>query len=247
MTDRMAAKAIRSLREKKQRNATKKFLVEGAKCVAELLASDYAVEALYATKEFKAGHAALIAQKGVQAHIVDAAELAAYGTLEHNDGAIAIARQQERALPHAIDGVVLVLDDIRDPGNLGTIIRIADWYSVKDIVCSPSCVDWYNPKVVMATMGSFARVHGHYTELPAYLAAQHAPILGTFLDGASTHTFAFPKSGILVIGSESHGISKDVAKRVTDKITIPSFGGAESLNAAVATGIVLDRWTSAQR
>ncbi len=243
----MAAKAIKSLREKKYRQNTKKFLVEGEKCVVELLKSDYEIEALYATAEFKKAQAELIAARKISAHVVEAPELAAYGTLEHNDGALAVARQKEWPLPKGDEGIVLALDEIRDPGNLGTIIRIADWYGVRDIICSPSCVDWHSPKVIMATMGSFARVRGHYAELPAWLAKQGAPVLGTFLDGASAHEFAFPKSGVLVIGSESHGISKAVAKAVTQKVTIPSFGGAESLNAAVAAGIVLDRWKGGLR
>ena len=241
MTSHMNAKRIKSLREKKYRQNTKLFLVEGAKNVLELLASDYAIDSLYVTSEFKKAHAAKI-QRAPEVHIVEKEELAAYGTLEHNDGALAIVRQKESLKPNSENEIVLVLDDIRDPGNLGTIIRIADWYGVKHIVCSPSCVDWYNPKVVMATMGSFTRVSGFYTELPAYLKSQRAPILGTFLDGKNAHTYAFPKSGILVVGSESHGISREVAKCVSEKISIPSFGGAESLNAAVATGIVLDRW-----
>jgi TrmH family RNA methyltransferase len=175
---------------------------------------------------------------------VDASELAAFGTLEHNDGALAIAKQKETALPSEVTDVVLALDDIRDPGNLGTLIRIADWYGIKHIICSPTCVDWHNPKTISATMGSFTRVSGHYTDLPSYLKKEKAPVLGAFLDGKSVHEFTFPKSGILVIGSESHGIGKDAEKMVTERVTIPRFGTAESLNAAVAGAIILDRWKS---
>lgn len=246
MTSHMAAKMIKSLHQKKGRRDAGKFLVEGTKNVAELLASDYTIDSLYATKEFKQEFASLLAKKNISTHVVDAAELTAYGTLEHNDGALAVALQQAPKAPTATSGVILVLDDIRDPGNLGTLIRIADWYGIKDIVCSVSCVDWYNPKVISATMGSFTRVNGYYTELPAFLKQQKTPVLGAFLDGTSAHTFSFPKDGILVIGSESHGISSEVARFVTQKITIPSFGGAESLNAAVAGSILLDRWKSGQ-
>jgi TrmH family RNA methyltransferase len=243
MTSPAAGKQIKALHQKKYRQETKKFLVEGTKNVAELLASDYAVEAVYATKDFELSHKGLVAKKNARMQVVDAAELKAFGTLEHNDGAIAIAIQKESVAPSAASGVTLILDDIRDPGNLGTLIRIADWYGIKNIVCSPSCVDWHNPKVIAASMGSFTRVSGYYTELPAFLKSQKAPVLGGFLDGSSVHTFAFPKTGFLVIGSESHGISAEVAKYVSEKITIPKFGGAESLNAGVAGAIILDRWT----
>ncbi len=243
MTNPMSTKIIKALHQKKYRQETHKFLVEGSKNVAELLRSDYAVDNVYCTADFKNSHEELLdSKKNLRIQIVDAAELKAFGTLEHNDGALAIAIQKEEKSPKS-EGVILALDNIRDPGNLGTLIRIADWYGIKHIVCSPECVDWYNPKVIAASMGSFTRVECFYTELPAYLRAQKVPVLGAFLDGKSVHSFAFPKSGILVVGSESHGISKEAAKCVTEKVTIPSFGGgAESLNAAVAGAIILDRW-----
>ena len=242
MTSPTAGKAIKALHQKKNRQESKKFLVEGTKSVLELLKSDYTVESLYATRDFVLAHQKLIASKNISAQTVDASELAAFGTLEHNDGALAIAKQKDTPLPVVVEGLVLALDDIRDPGNLGTLIRIADWYGIKHIVCSSSCVDWHNPKTISATMGSFTRVSGHYTDLSAYLKKQKTPVLGAFLDGTSVHTFAFPKSGILVIGSESHGISMEVEKTVTERVTIPRFGGAESLNAAVAGAIILDRF-----
>jgi len=242
----MAAKLIKSLHQKKNRELSKKFLVEGTKNVEELLASDYRIETLYASRDFKLNHAALLEKNGVEVRVVDPSELAAYGTLEHNDGALAIVWQRKEPVPE-MTGVVLALDDIRDPGNLGTIIRTADWYGIKHIICSPSCVDWYNPKVIAATMGSFTRVHGYYADLPAFFKTYKGPVLGAFLTGESAHTFAFPDTGVLLIGSESHGISKEAGRCVTKKVTIPSFGKAESLNAAVATAILLDRWISASK
>ena len=242
MTSHMSAKLIKALHQKKNRKETGKFLVEGAKNVEELLASDYKIDSLYATKDFAVEHEAVLRKKNVRAQVVEASELAAFGTLEHNDGALAVAMQKATDMPKEFSGITLVLDDIRDPGNLGTLIRIADWYGIKNIVCSPSCVDWHNPKVISATMGSFTRVSGHYAELPAFLKSSKLPVLGAFLDGDNVHKMKFPKDGILVVGSESHGISREVEKFVTQKITIPAFGGAESLNAAVAGGIILDRW-----
>lgn len=238
----MSAKFIKSLHQKKGRKESGKFLVEGVKSVAELLSSDYALDSLYATKDFVEAYAEEIKKKNIRTHVVDAGELNAFGTLEHNDGALAVAVQKAAGLPEELFGITLALDDIRDPGNLGTLIRIADWYGITQIILSPSCVDWYNPKVIAASMGSFTRVHGHYAELSVFLKSVKRPILGAFLEGTSVHGMQFPKDGILVIGSESHGISRDTEKVVTQKITIPAFGGAESLNAAVAGGIILDRW-----
>ena len=240
----MTAKAIRSLTEKKYRDNTKKFLVEGEKNVLELIRSDIQIDSVFATKEFQKKHRLLLEEKNVRIQNVEASELVSYGTLEHNNDTLAIAIQKKMTFPEATEGVTLVVDDIRDPGNLGTLIRIADWYGVKNIVCSETSVDWYNPKVINATMGSFTRVQCFYTDLPNFLAKQKAPKIGTFLKGASSHEFKFPKTGILILGSESHGISKEVEKCVTDKVTIPKFGGAESLNISIAGAVMLDRWMS---
>lgn len=243
MTNHIAAKLIKSLREKKHRTLTKKFLVEGDKNVAELLESSFEIETIYAAPDFYSKYKAKAAARNVRMQQVDASELSAMGTLERNDAALAIAWQPKEALPKpSMTGITIALDDIRDPGNLGTLIRIADWYGVTDILCSATCVDWYNPKVINATMGSFTRVRGHYVDLPSYLKKQKVPLLGAFLDGTSAHQYTFPENGVLVIGSESHGISRDVAKVIQNRITIPKFGKAESLNAAVAGAILLDRW-----
>ncbi|MFN7330850.1 MAG: RNA methyltransferase [Bacteroidota bacterium] len=138
------------------------------------------------------------------------------------------------------DEFALLLDDIRDPGNLGTIIRTADWYGVKKIIASEETADFYNPKVVHATMGSFCRVQIFYTSLLQSLSDASQPVYGAFLDGDNVHDIEFSKSGLLVIGNEAQGISKAVEKKVTQRITIPKRGGAESLNASGATAINLD-------
>ena len=243
MTNHISAKLIKSLHQKKHRQETKKFIVEGAKNVEELLKSDFQIENIYATKEFTDAHKELLSRPRLRSSIVQADELKALGTLEHNDGALAIVMQKDFKMPTAgSDGIILALDDIRDPGNLGTLIRIADWYGIKHIVCSPNCVDLYNPKVISATMGSFARVSVSYAPLPAFLKAQKSKVLGGFLGGDVFLGSGLADAGVLVIGSESHGISREVEKCVTDKITIPKFGNAESLNAAVAGGIIIDRW-----
>ncbi len=220
---------------------TKKFLIEGEKNVAELLESDFDIECVYVTKDFKEKYLLLLKRPNMKVQVVEKEELGSLGTLEQNDGALAIAFQKIKSMPPLSD-LTLVLDDIRDPGNLGTLIRIADWYGISDIICSKTCVDWYNPKVINATMGSFTRVSGHSADIAEFLKNQDVPLIGAFLEGKSVHTFPFPEKGILVIGSESHGIGKDIEKLITEKVTIPRHGKAESLNAAVATGIILDRW-----
>jgi TrmH family RNA methyltransferase len=140
------------------------------------------------------------------------------------------------------DELVLILDRINDPGNLGTIIRIADWYGVSQIICSPDTVDCYNPKVLMATMGSFTRVSICYIDLDRYLSEIEWKIYGAYLDGENIHTKDFENFGwYLVIGSEAHGISSSLEKYITDKVTIPRFWLAESLNAGIATAVILDR------
>jgi TrmH family RNA methyltransferase len=156
---------------------------------------------------------------------------------------LAVVECKNSELPAIADNeLILVLDQVGDPGNLGTIIRVADWYGIKQIICSPDCADFYNPKVIAATMGSFARVKISHTNLIEYLSQQTKPVYGAFLEGKNIHKSKLSDSAFIVMGSESHGISQAVGKYITDKITIPAFGQAESLNVAMATGIILDNF-----
>ena len=147
-----------------------------------------------------------------------------------------------------MESPVLSLDHISDPGNLGTIIRTADWFGIQHIVCSPDCVELYNPKVIQATMGSFAHIHVHKRSLPEFLKQEsaHRRIIGTFLNGENIRDFTFRPDDIVVIGNESNGISDEVARVVTQRITIPSAAQgretAESLNAAIAAALVMFSW-----
>lgn len=160
-----------------------------------------------------------------------------------NNSVLVVAKCKTATLPTiASQELILVLDQVGDPGNLGTIIRVADWYGVKNIVCSPDCADFYNPKVIAASMGSFARINVSHTPLVEYLAIQEKPIFGAYLEGSNLHQCALPKSAFIVMGSESHGISDELEHLISDKITIPNFGAAESLNVAMATGIILDNF-----
>ncbi|PKG40654.1 RNA methyltransferase [Psychromonas sp. Urea-02u-13] len=238
-------KLIKALESKKQRKKNGLFLVQGEKNVAELFNSNFSVQQLYATADYINNNGALLTEHNLIPLVVEASEedLKRAGTLVSNNSVLAIVKCKEVALPAIAENeLILVLDQVGDPGNLGTILRAADWYGIKNVVCSPDCADFYNPKVIAATMGSFARVSVSHTELVEYLNVQTKPIYGAFLEGENIHKAHLNKSAFIVMGSESHGISAPVEQFITDKITIPNFGQAESLNVAMATGIILDNF-----
>lgn len=203
------------------------------------MASDYRVVLLCGTGDFLLDTENV--RKAQEVCETSEKELTALGSVETNAGALAVVHMKKLSEPRTPpNGYTLVLDDIRDPGNLGTMIRTADWYGITTILASPETTDVYNPKVINATMGSFLRVDVHYVPLDATLASTNLPVYGTFLDGTDVHAVHFGKGGLVVIGNESRGISPAVEKLVTHRITIPRIGHAESLNASVATAIVLD-------
>lgn len=235
-------KYINALQQKKFRQEYGAFTVEGAKSVLELLNSSFELELLFVTDEFYKENKTILEKQPLTPEIVTQAELERVGTFSSNNAALAVAKTKSNSelLVNAQE-YALVLDDIRDPGNLGTIIRIADWYGIHKIICSNATVDVYNPKVISSTMGSFTRVSLFYTDLPSFLAKQaHTKIYGTFLNAENVHKTDFAASGYIVIGNEANGISAAVEALVSDKITIPKFGGAESLNAGIATAIICD-------
>jgi len=236
------AKLIKSLHDKKHRNELRLFLVEGEKNVLELFNSDWNIDYLLCTAEFFDKNRNLIKNKSVGYDVVGQSEIEKVGTLESNGSALAIVKQKENKLEIDKNEIIIALDEIKDPGNLGTIIRIADWYGIKKIIASENTVDFYNSKVISATKGSFMRVDVFYTNLAETLPKISSPIFGAFMSGDSVHSFNFPKSGILLMGNESNGISSEIKKIITRKITIPSFGKAESLNVAIATSVILDNW-----
>lgn len=207
--------------------------------VAELLAHyPSQIVRLYATETFFEQHPA--AKEIRQHHIVSEDELARISQLQTPNQALALLHyftDEETKLPS--NEWILVLDGIRDPGNMGTIIRLADWFGIRTIICSPDCADIYNPKVVQATMGSIMRVAVVEKVLADFLADQQLPVVGAVLGGKELSSFEFPEAGILVIGNESNGIREDVIPLLSDKLMIPRFGEAESLNAAIATSIFL--------
>jgi RNA methyltransferase, TrmH family len=243
MLTKSRAKLIKSLHEKKYRIEHGLFLVEGEKSVLELLASDFAVNSIFITQTFFDKYQQQIKDRNVEYTILEQEELERVGTLESNDSALAIVQQKENIpVSFSESEIVLALDDIRDPGNLGTILRIADWYGITNIVASFSTTDLYNNKTIAASKGSFTRVHVFYTDLQEYLKNTTVPILGAFLDGEDVHTMSFPKGGILIMGNESLGINPSLEHLIAKKITIPRYGKAESLNVGIATAVILDNW-----
>jgi TrmH family RNA methyltransferase len=238
MLTKATTKFIKSLQVKKYRKQEQCFLVEGAKSVQELLASDFEIVGLFGTADFLAS---MTSPPRVEVAKVSESALDGLGGFQTNRTALGVARMKPNVpvFPSSFE-FAIVLDDVKDPGNLGTIIRTAEWFGIQKIIASPETADFYNPKVISATMGSFTRVQVYYTDLARYLEKITQPVYGAFLEGADVHQVAFQKGGCILIGSESHGISPDLLPFVTEKITIPRYGKAESLNAAIATSIICD-------
>ncbi len=241
MISKAKVKHLKALQVKKYRKEEQCFVIEGAKSVVELLNSNFEVLWVAGTDAFIAAEQKLLTKRGVEITLATEAELAAAGSFQTNDGALAIARIKPNTAPALqLHELALVLDDIRDPGNLGTIIRTADWYGIKYIIASAETADLYNSKVISATMGSFCRVEVFYTNLVEFISTYTGQVYCAFMDGVDVHSVNFSNGGLLVIGNEANGISQVVAAQVTQRITIPRIGKAESLNAAIATGIMLD-------
>ena len=244
MFSKAVVKYVKSLQVKKYRSQHQAFVVEGAKSVLELLQSDFDIQYLFVTESFQKENASLLS-KSIKYEVVTEKELVAAGTFSSNNAALAVASMRNvpplTLQPHDF---VVALDDIRDPGNLGTIIRIADWYGIENVVCSETCADFYNPKVISSTMGSFTRINVHYLNLEDWLAQHHDKykIYGASLAGENLHRMQLKPEGILVLGNEANGIRPEVARQVNQLIKIPAFGKAESLNVATATAIIIDNF-----
>lgn len=240
MLGKSQAKYIQSLGQKKVRDEEGVFVAEGPKIVAELLASaDTKLLQLYALHDWIAANRADC--NGVDIIEVNEDDLTKISQLATPNKVLAVVKKQETADHLPTKGTVsLVLDTIQDPGNLGTIIRIADWFDIRQVICSKDCADMYNPKVVQSTMGSIVRVKMLYTDLAPWLAEQKDVfIYAAALEGQNVMAMKKITEGLIVIGNESKGISPGIFEQVDVKITIPRVGKAESLNAAVATGIIL--------
>ncbi len=241
MLSKNEVKYIQSLCQKKQRTAERLFLAEGVKLAGELLEAGYPIKNIYALEEWEAP------VTNIPITRIAPFELEKISVLQTPNQVLLIAEQQEPAgEPKLKNHFTLILDGIQDPGNLGTIIRIADWFGIHQIIASKDTAELYNPKVIQSTMGSFLRVKIWYRDLEPILVQKEVPVYGALLNGASMYATASPKEGILVIGNESKGIRETILPFINHAITIPRIGKAESLNAAVATGILLSQLRSPQ-
>lgn len=233
-------KLIKQLNQKKYRRKHQLFFAEGIKTVKEFLNSDYKLEKIYLTTDLF-----YLPEENYQ--LITPAELQKISQLKTPQNVLGVFRIPETEPDHQ-DGLSLVLDGVRDPGNLGTIIRLCDWFGVKQLVCSEDTVDCYNPKTVQATMGSLARVKVLYTDLNEFIRNNSLPVFGTFMDGKIIYEQALPEQGLIIMGNEANGISKEIEDLVSYRISIPQFGEqkmTESLNVATAASIVLNefkRW-----
>lgn len=232
-------KYIRSLTQQKQRNEHKVFIAEGAKIAEEWLQSAWKIQYIIGTADWMNEHLSLVARHDEAiACMVTNEELAVLSALPAPNSALLVVHALPPTPMPPITDWCIGLDTIQDPGNMGTIIRVADWFGIKTIICSAGCVDAYNPKVIQAAMGGHLRVNIYERKLDDFLAINQLPVLAATLDGENVYNISKPKAGVLVIGNESKGISEQVLRKATQKIAIPRRGGAESLNAAVSAGIL---------
>ena len=242
MPTKAALQRLRSLREKKTRESLGLFVVEGEKVVAELLAANFPFTEIYATRAWIIAHAK--AADYIETTELTPAEMARASHFPTPSSVLAVGQLTRSPLaPAALDhGLTLALDGVQDAGNVGTLLRLADWFALDRVLLSPDCADLFSQKVINASMGSFARVITHTADLAAALAmvAPTTPVFGCDLTGDDVHTLPALRDAIIVIGSEGRGLSPAVTALVTRRITIPRYGAAESLNAACAAAIVCD-------
>ena len=243
MFNKTHTKYIQSLHHKKFRDENGVFIAEGSKVVLELLERrEFVCQQLFAVNDWLKANEKIVQKfSNTELFEVKDFELEKISLLTTPNNVLAIFKQKVQTAPVNIrQKITLVLDAIQDPGNLGTIIRTADWFGIYNIVCSPTCADIYNPKVVQSTMGSLARVNIFYTDLENWLEKNKAiKKYAAALNGKNINKLKTIEEAIIIIGNEGKGISDAVLNLVEEKVTIPKIGEAESLNAAVATGIIL--------
>jgi TrmH family RNA methyltransferase len=232
MATRSELQLLRSLRDKKHREELGLFAVEGEKTVAELLAAGHPFEKIYATP----------AWSGKKTHEVTEDEMSRASHFPAPSPVLAVGRIRSDVLPagELNTGLTLALDGVQDPGNVGTILRIADWFGIARVLLSPGCADLHSQKVIQASMGSFARVRVHVVDLGTVLGGLRVPVVGCELAGRDVHSHPAITNAVIAIGSEGRGLSDKVKGLLAYSVTIPRRGSAESLNAAVAAGIICD-------
>jgi TrmH family RNA methyltransferase len=234
-------KFIRSLQLKKHRDTHNCFVVEGEKIVDEIIKSDFSIYQIFATKGWLLSNPNIVAE---QTYKISEKELSRISQQNTPNKVVAIVSKPtlDLSITALTKGLTLILDEIKDPGNLGTIIRVCDWFGVENIICSNNSVDVYNPKVLQATMGSLARVKVHYTDIENVInqLPNDFPIYGACIDGKNISDIIIEKEALLIMGNESFGISDKVSLLIKKRIEIPrKREGAESLNIAIATSILL--------
>ena len=247
MLSKAEIKRLSRYKQSKFRNQDNLFVVEGEKMLSELLESEYDIQAIYAIGQWIEKNKAIIQTKDIANRTIEISEddLERISLLSTPNQVYSLVKIPQEEILKQQKGLTIVLDGIKDPGNLGTIIRLADWYAIENIICSEDCVDVYNPKTVQSTMGSIFRVKVKYLDLQEYLQSlpsNHA-IYGSIVEGGENiYTKQLQEDSILIIGSESHGISPEIQQYVNQKITIPRFrtdNKPESLNASIATAIMI--------
>jgi len=229
---------IKSLHQKKYRKEHGLFIVEGIKSIQEFFQSSYQIHTIFYNSEQYNLLPKLPAN--INLFEVKNAELDKISTLQTPQGFLAlvhIPKNSQLELNELKNQFTLILDGVQDPGNMGTIIRTADWFGFKNMICSPDCVEVFNPKTVQATMGSLARINIHEIDLPAFLEKNTIPVFGALLDGESIYKTQWGNEGLVVLGNEGKGISAAVIKKINKPVTIPRVGQAESLNVAVSAAI----------
>ncbi len=245
------SKLIRSLRQKKFRDQHCIFMLEGEKMVMELASgegnSNFPISELLATPEWTDAHKALLKSRNIKVTEASQAEIKKVSNLVTPQPVIALVSMPDRGfnIEELLQTPVLAFESIRDPGNLGTIIRTADWFGIRHIVCTPDSTDLYNPKVVQSTMGAITRVRVHYLELEPLLSSkemQAKTIFGTFMEGENIYHSSLDADPLILFGNESHGLSESLNTVIQHKISIPSFSpqgkGSESLNVASSVAVV---------
>lgn len=246
MLSRNRIKYIQSLSRKKQREEHQSFIAETPKVVNEFLNSSYKVKSLFAEHSWLTENNHLI-PSGTEVTEIDTQDLGRISQLKSPHSVLAILEMPDESDEPSLNGkITIALDDLQDPGNFGTIIRIADWFGIENILCNLQTANAYNPKVVQASMGSLAHVRVHYTSLEDFLKQAGLPVYATGLTGKSVYEIGKLSEAILVIGNEGRGITESINSLAQEIISIPRLGRAESLNAAIATGIIVSHLTSKQ-
>ncbi len=238
MVSKNQIKLITSLQQKKYRVANQLFFAEGIKVIQELVESNFELVHLYTTQnDFDE-------VSNAKKTIINESDLKKISALATPNTCLALFKiPANKEIVES--GLIIALDSIRDPGNLGTILRLCDWFGINQLICSKETVDIYNPKVVQATMGSIARVNVNYIDLNAFVSETELPVFGTFMDGKNIYKSVLPQEGIIIMGNEANGISPELELLVKNKLTIPRFGSlqkTESLNVATATAIILSEF-----